>query len=380
MGVSREPSRFLQLLATRLPDWLNAPTAAQARFLSRLTERISVKGRDSEIQAALALAQTAQGDAAAFAIMLGLSRGKIEMRDRAERIRDAAPLVARDTARPVWIRVLALETAMAIHPRAASAALDALASIEPMELQFAAARGLANVGDAATFDTLLNRWDSYALATRRTLLGVLVATPATASHLLDAVENEQISASEIDPSVRDALRSFSDPKIKARIDVLLRNQASDRRAVVQRLSQSLPIKANAARGPALFAAHCQTCHARDGQGSKVGPDLLSVAGRPADDLLVAILDPAREAAPDGLGVVVVTTRGQTLTGLLAEETPAAVRLKRAGGLEDVIPRVEIEALRPTGRSLMPDGFEQILSPQDLADLIAFLRTPPRISP
>jgi putative heme-binding domain-containing protein len=90
---------------------------------------------------------------------------------------------------------------------------------------------------------------------------------------------------------------------------------------------------------------------------------------------MAILDPSREVAPDGLAVVLATTDGRTLTGLLAEETPAAIRLRRAEGLEDVIPRSEIEALRPTGRSLMPDGLEQVLKAQDVADLIEFLRTP-----
>jgi putative heme-binding domain-containing protein len=90
-------------------------------------------------------------------------------------------------------------------------------------------------------------------------------------------------------------------------------------------------------------------------------------------LLVSILDPSRETAPDGLGVVVLTTRGQTLTGLLSEESPGAIRLRRAEGVEDVVPRNEIEVLRPTGRSLMPDGLEQVLSPQDVADVIAFLR-------
>ena len=76
-----------------------------------------------------------------------------------------------------------------------------------------------------------------------------------------------------------------------------------------------------------------------------------------------------------LGVIVVTTQGQTLTGLLAEETPTAIRLRRAEGIEDVVPRGEIEAIRPTGRSLMPDGLEQVLRPQDIADVIAFLRSP-----
>src|SRR5205823_13490669 len=127
--------------------------------------------------------------------------------------------------------------------------------------------------------------------------------------------------------------------------------------VLRRYAPALDLKPDAARGRGLFATHCQSCHARDGQGPKVGPDLIGVVGKSRDELLVSILDPGRDAAPDGLGVVVVTTRGQTLTGLLAEETPSAVRLRRAGGLDDVVPRAEIEAIRPTGRSLMPDRLE-----------------------
>ena len=64
----------------------------------------------------------------------------------------------------------------------------------------------------------------------------------------------------------------------------------------------------------VLQKHCQTCHARNGKGAKVGPDLISVAGRPPDDILVAILDPSREVPPDGLSVVVVTNEGRTLTG------------------------------------------------------------------
>ena len=179
---------------------------------------------------------------------------------------------------------------------------------------------------------------------------------------------------EIDPATREALRRLPDPTLRARVESVLKSAPEvDRREVVRRYQPALSLGGDSSRGRALFEKYCMTCHARDGRGAKVGPDLLTVAGRPAEDLLVAILDPSREAAPDGLGVVVLTTNGQALTGLLAEETPSAIRLRRAEGVEDVIPRGEIEALRPTGRSLMPDGLEQVLSPQDVADLIALLR-------
>jgi putative heme-binding domain-containing protein len=247
---------------------------------------------------------------------------------------------------------------------------------QPSTLQTAAARGVARVGDPALVGNLLEGWDRLALATRRVLLGSLVTTAPLATQLVDAVEKGTVPAAELDPGTREALRRLGDRTLQARVDKVLHDSpASDRRAVLKRYEPALTLKAEATRGQALFARHCQTCHARNGQGAKVGPDLISVASRPGEDLLVAILDPGREAAPDGLGVIVVTTQGQTLTGLLAEETPTAIRLRRAEGIEDVVPRGEIEAIRPTGRSLMPDGLEQVLSPQEIADVIAFLRSP-----
>jgi hypothetical protein len=100
---------------------------------------------------------------------------------------------------------------------------------------------------------------------------------------------------------------------------------------------------------------------------------VGVAGKNKLDLLISILDPARDATPDGMGVIVLTKDGRTLSGLLVQENAAMIRLRRAEGLEDEVARSEIEAIRSTGRSLMPEGLEQVLSHQDIADLIGFLR-------
>jgi putative membrane-bound dehydrogenase-like protein len=410
MGISRDPARFLETLSTRLPGWLNAPTAAQARFLSRLAERVGVRNDREELDTVLAAADAARGDIAPIALVGGMARsqrslanpklkrtiygvGEIDRDFVEHRLVDKVKAVAHaavgNGARPSWVRVLALEALVQIdfHP-ATFALVDCLESKEPAELQAAAilelARQFRQKSSNYKSDLLakiLAGWDSFALSTRRSLVGLFVTKADTASLLLVAIDKGDVSPAELDPTAFEALQRLPDFRIKAWVEAHQRSRpVADRREVVLKGTPALALKPDAERGRTLFTSHCQTCHARDGNGPKVGPDLLSVAGRPPEDLLVAILDPAREAAPDGLGVVVVTTRGQTLTGLLAEETPAAVRLKRAGGLEDVIPRSEIEALRPTGRSLMPDGFEQVLAPQDLADLIAFLRTPPRPTP
>jgi putative membrane-bound dehydrogenase-like protein len=395
-GLGESPTEFLATLAARYPSWLTSPGPEQARFLARLAAVIGARGREPEIVATLGRISDAPGEAAAIALLDGLARGQGRLKSprltwnapqpgqlgsaltRVERVRTAAAAVARADDRPAWLRVTALDLLLETR---SSTLLDLVPVLldprQPADLQTAAARAVARADDPALAGAVLEDWDRRSLMTRRVLLASFVTSPPLAERMIEAVERGRVPASEIDPVTRDSLRRLNAPRLRERVARVLEASApGDRRDVVRRYEPALTSRPDPSRGPELFARHCQSCHARNGQGPKVGPDLASVAGRPEADLLVAILDPSREVAPDGLGVVVVTTRGTTLTGLLAEETPAAVRLRRPDGLDEVIPRQEVESLRSTGRSLMPDGLEQVLTPRDLADLIAYLKQPP----
>lgn len=383
-GHGDSAASFLATLAEPPHSWLADPTPERARFLAGLAARIGSGNRESEAAAALSMVADAPGEAAAFALLGGLARGQslakgpgLDLSRPASigLVKASAQAVAVDEGRPPWVRVLALDVLLGTAADRARAVLPKLIEArQPAEVQSAAARGLARVADPALAATLLEGWDRHALATRRTLLDAMVTTIPLATKLVEAVEQGTLSAAELSPSAAEALRRLGDDALRARVEATLGAlPAADRPAVVRRYGPALELVADAARGRDLFARNCRACHARNGEGAKVGPDLIGVVGRPAADLLVAILDPSREVAPDGLGVVVATTDGRTLSGLLAEETPEAVRLRRAEGIDEVVPRGQIEALRPTGRSLMPDGLEQALGPQDMADLIAYLR-------
>jgi putative heme-binding domain-containing protein len=389
-ALTDRPTRFLDLVAARQPAWLAGPTPAQARFLERLGAWIGASVGPARVLEGLDRAVGARGEAAAFALLEGIAGHRAgplswpeiksapaPLRRELERVRKIAALAARDSGRPAWVRVRAVGMLIALRDPAAKGLIpELILPSQPPELQTASARGLAGVADPGLAEQLLGRWEEYTLGTRRVLLGVLSGEAPLAGKLLDAVAGGIVPATEIDPGTRDALRRLADPSLAKRLaEVLPAPPRSDRREVLGRYEPALTLRGEPARGRDLFAKHCQTCHARAGRGARVGPDLLSVAGRPPADLLVAILDPSREVAPDGLAVVVATTRGQTLTGLLVEETASSVRLRRAEGLDDVVPRAEVEAIRPTGRSLMPDGLEQVLSQQDVADLIAYLKAP-----
>src|SRR5262249_1512513 len=145
--------------------------------------------------------------------------------------------------------------------------------------------------------------------------------------------------------------------------------------IVSKYLPALSLAGERSRGALLFKEHCAVCHAVQGVGPRVGPDLTAVGSRRNDALLVDILDPSRQVAPDFLAYYRTTKSGKVLTGVIAGETTAGVTLRRAGGEEETIPRNQIDELRATNKSFMPDGFEEKLKPQQLADLLEFLRRP-----
>ena len=222
---------------------------------------------------------------------------------------------------------------------------------------------------------IVDRWKSAGPATRREAAEVLFARPDRLEALLAAVESKTIAPAELDPARIKALREHRDPSIRAR-SLALFSEASraDRGAAVARNRKALELAGAADRGKLVYLKACATCHRAENQGSQVGPDMATVTARSTEDLLVQILDPNREVAANYLNYTVVLKDGRTLTGLIAEESAGALTLKRAEGATDIVLRGQIEEIASTGLSLMPEGLDQSVDPQALADLIAYIRS------
>ena len=113
-------------------------------------------------------------------------------------------------------------------------------------------------------------------------------------------------------------------------------------------------------------------HRLGGEGFALGPDLVTVKTAGKEKTLVNILDPNREVRPEFVSYVVETKSDDTLLGIVANETATSVTLRQAYGKEDVIPRANIVKMQSQGNSLMPEGLEAGLKPQDLADLLEYI--------
>jgi putative heme-binding domain-containing protein len=105
----------------------------------------------------------------------------------------------------------------------------------------------------------------------------------------------------------------------------------------------------------------------------VGPDL-SVITRKSDEMLLSdVLDPSNQITVGFNNYTVITDDGRIFTGVLAAETATSVTLRREQSAEDTILRKDIEELVASPVSLMPDNIEKEITPQDLVDVIAYLR-------
>ena len=271
---------------------------------------------------------------------------------------------------------IAIDVLARVRPDLAETIVPALlAPSQPVEIQLGAARAVAIARRPSLASKVLADWSKLTLATRRELLAGLISNPSLAPALVrrprTRVDRSRASSTRRPARCSSICRM---PKIRERASKILARSAPPQRSeALARYQAALKLAGDPRRGTSVFAKNCQTCHQRQGQGHRVGPDLSGIAGRAPEALLSDIIDPNREVAPDFATLSVATRRGQVFAGLLAEETATTLKLRRAEGVEDTLLRSEIDELRSTGKSLMPEGLEQNINLQEMADLIAFLR-------
>jgi putative heme-binding domain-containing protein len=109
-----------------------------------------------------------------------------------------------------------------------------------------------------------------------------------------------------------------------------------------------------------------------GEGQEVGPDI-TVNGRGSfEQLLSNVFDPSLVIGASYQARTVITTDGRVLSGLMVEDNAQRVVLKQQGGKLETIARKDVDEVKVSPLSLMPEGIEKQYSPQEIADLFALL--------
>jgi putative heme-binding domain-containing protein len=197
------------------------------------------------------------------------------------------------------------------------------------------------------------------------LVDALLRSPALTGLRLDALKAH---LAKFGPAVRSRAEERLYPRLNA--------DAGRQKAQLDRMMTTLTA-GDVRRGQLVFhseKAACYSCHAIGYRGGNVGPDLTRVGSVRSDrDLLEAILFPSASLVRSYEPMAVATRDGKVYNGLIRGENADELILATGANQEARIARPEIEEMRPSNVSIMPAGLDQQLTPQELADLIAFLK-------
>jgi len=241
----------------------------------------------------------------------------------------------------------------------------------PLPLQTAALEILSQRAGENVYSQLLADWDSLTPTLKSTLLSKLMQHDTSMKLLLTAVRNKTVAVTEISPSDQQRFLQHADESFRKQAEEVF-GQPTSRAEVLTSLKDAMTIYGNADAGQLLFKKHCSQCHQIKKEGHEVGPDLTAITNRSPAALYVSILDPNAAVEDKFIEYIAVTNDGKQQTGRLVSETATSIVLEAKEKKRAEILYNDLDILRSTGKSLMPEGLEKELNERQLADLLAYV--------
>lgn len=369
------------------PDF-RSPAAVE--WLGQLADQISGQNRTADFELVLAALENLPDQNISFALpiigpLLGSrsqpgtvlsaldQQGRLRQLDHQVQrmITDAAAAASRESAalekRLTAIDHLRYGRWEAVQPPL----VDLIDNRHPQAIQQAALRTLGTFTRDGVAPAIIDAWAELSPSVRETASDVLFARPERVLALLDAVDGGLISGGDVSRARWQV--ALNTESIAARVrQQLERSGTQVRQEVIAAYTDALTLEADFDRGRVAFGKHCAGCHKIGDQGHEIGPNLAAMTSRGPEAILVNVLDPNREVNPQYLNYVVLTEDGRTATGMIASENANSITLRRAEGVTDAVRRDEIAQLKSTGLSIMPEGLEESIDKQAMADIIGYL--------
>jgi putative membrane-bound dehydrogenase-like protein len=310
-------------------------------FLRQLAQLIGAKNQPGEV--AQVLAYVAGGNNPGMASVVrglgdglqraGSSLAKADTEGRMKAVLAQAAKSATDAQGSEAGRVQSIQLlGLTSYKESGATLVGLLNQKEPRAVQVAAVGTLGQFTEAAVGTELIRRWSSLTPRVRSEALAALTARPERATALLNAVQAGTIRATDLSTAQVKFLQNHKNAAVKQlAAKVLASAGSSPRQPVIDSFMAALNLKGNATAGKAIYQERCVSCHRLDGQGFELGPDLVTVKTTGKEKMLVNILDPNREVAPQFMAYTVDTKDDESFIGTVANESTASVTVRQAFG-------------------------------------------------
>jgi putative membrane-bound dehydrogenase-like protein len=388
-----------------------AVPVAVRHLLPRISRRLAVEGRRQDLLLVGRLLRAATSPSAGAAIMAGLEdafRGRaltglpdellgamaasgavsrtLRIRQgEVEAIREALTLVA-DASAPVDQRLLHARIFGEVrHPDAVGVLLNvADAGGAPVSLRRAALAALGAYEDGVIADRVLDSLSAWPVEVRAAAFTLLLHRVAWTRSLLVGLGSGRVNLSVVPSEVAERLRSHRDPELAGQASRLMPPTPGGAGIDFQRQIATIGsvLKAgpgNPYAGESIYLERCAGCHRLFFKGGDIGPDLTRYQRDNLGTLLTSIVHPNAEIREGYQFITIETRDGRSLAGFQVDRDHQVTVLRGLDGQDVVVRAGEIQSVEPMGRSLMPEGLLEGLSPQQLRDLFAYLRISQPIS-
>jgi len=241
-------------------------------------------------------------------------------------------------------------------------------------LQRRVIEALGTTGESSAGQALLAALPKLDLELREVAFGQLLKRVDWSGLLVQALADRKLDPIVLGPGNLHRLRTHSDSGVATRAVTVIAElkgpEQKEKDALIAKLRLDAIKPGNAANGAILYTANCAQCHKFKNEGAGFAPNLTGMGAHGPEELLVHILDPNRVVEPNFLSVSIETKDDLSFDGIVLRENNNVIVLRNQTA-ETEIRKDNIASRRSTGRSLMPEGFEQF-GTEGLRDLLTYL--------
>ncbi|MFK7818218.1 MAG: PVC-type heme-binding CxxCH protein, partial [Planctomycetaceae bacterium] len=236
---------------------------------------------------------------------------------------------------------------------------------------------LGRTTDAEVAPNLLAAYPRLDAEVKPRAIELLTSRTAWSRELLAAIDAKRVSASDLNATQVRKLFANPDKELKQLVTKqwgsLRTERDPAREQLINRMRRLIrTTKGDPHKGVPVFKKLCGQCHKMYGEGQEVGPDITLNGRNSFEQLLSNVFDPSLVIGSAYQATTVLTDEGKVISGLLVEDSPQRVVLKIEGGKQETIARDSIDEMSKSNLSLMPEGIEKQLKPQEIVDLFAYI--------